>query len=81
MYMDIIMLQAMTAFPIVAIFIAAIAFLLSFGMLSGYNAITGNDRRNSAKPINPFWISLAFALLVLAFFIYRLLTFKGPWIT
>ena len=79
--MSIILLQAMMAFPVVAILIFLVTFLLSFVTLLGYNAFMGRNGRKSSQKVNPFWVSFGFALLVLAFFVYKLLTFKGPWIT
>lgn len=79
--MNIILLQAMMAFPVAAIFVFAIAFLLSFVMLSGYNATIDRDETSRSKKVNAFWISLLFALLVIVFLMYGLFTYKGPWIT
>lgn len=74
------LLQAMMMFPFAIVFILVVVFLFTYLLLSIINLFMYWQTKDSSKKIRPFWISVAVAFAATVLFIFKILTFEGPWI-
>ena len=80
MHRGLFILQGMMGFPIVMVFVMVIGFCGTYFIISFCNIILKEPENPDKKGIKPFWYSVAGAFLLLAWFLYKMLTFDGPWI-
>lgn len=75
-----ILLQAMMAAPMMAVFILFVLIGLSSIVILIYNHLVMVITKNKSRQLPVLQSAIIIAILVFCYFVYRLFTYEGTWI-